>query len=104
MAKDGDFKDYILDQLSGFEGVQERQMFGGWGLYRKNSFFGIISEGRLYFKTNEKTAEKYKKVGMKQFSPTPKMTLKTYYEVPPDVVENSEDLIKWAKESINVLH
>jgi DNA transformation protein len=33
---------------------------------------------------------------MKPFRPNPKQTLKTYYEVPVEIVENAERLAQWA--------
>jgi DNA transformation protein len=102
MKKDESFKDFVIDQLKDLEGMRSRHMFGGWGLYKGSNFFGIISNGRLYFKTNDKTKSDYIDAGMKQFSPTPKMTLKTYYEVPPNVIEDADELVIWATTAANV--
>jgi len=91
-----DFKDFVLDQLSGLRGVACRSMFGGYGLYRGGVFFGIVHKGRLYFKTNETSRAAYREHGMKPFRPSAKQTLKTYYEVPVDVMEDAEQLVAWA--------
>ena len=96
MARNESFKDFVLDQLSDLPGVSCRAMFGGYGLYQGESFFGIIHKGRLYFKTDERTKLLYVKKGMKPFRPTAKQTLKTYYEVPVDLIEDQEQLIGWA--------
>jgi len=81
-AKSDGFKDFVLDQLSGLRGVTCRAMFGGYGLYQGETFFGIIHKSRLYLKTDERTRSAYLKQGMKPFRPNRKQTLKTYYEVP----------------------
>jgi DNA transformation protein len=94
------FKDFVLDQLSGLGGVACRSMFGGYGLYRSEVFFGIIHKGRLYFKTDERTRAVYVAQGMKPFRPNRKQTLKTYYEVPVEIVEDAEQLIEWAQRAI----
>jgi len=96
MTRNDSFKDFVLDQLSELPGVTCRAMFGGYGLYQGESFFGIIHKGRLYFKTDERTKLLYVKKGMKPFRPTAKQTLKTYYEVPVDLIEDQEQLIAWA--------
>jgi DNA transformation protein and related proteins len=75
-------------------------MFGGDGLSRQKNFFGIIRKGRLYFKVTPATMTEYKTQGMKPFRVTAKMTLKSYYEVPPDVLEDAELLVQWAKKSV----
>ena len=73
--------------------------FGGFGLYRKETFFGIIHRGRLYFKTDERTREAYVARGMKPFRPNSKQTLKSYYEVPVEVIEDKEQLVVWATDA-----
>ena len=98
--KDDSFKDFIIDQLCGLEGVTDRAMFGGHGLYRGGTFFGIIFKGRLYFKTNNSTRTGYVERGMKAFRPTPGQTLKNYYEVPADVIEEPDQLVDWAEAAI----
>ena len=36
----------MLDQLCNLEGVEARRMFGGYGLYQDETFFGIVHKGR----------------------------------------------------------
>lgn len=94
------FKGFALDQLRDLGAVDCRAMFGGNGLYFDGAFFGIIFKGRLYFKTDSSTAAEYIKRGMQSFRPNAKMTLKTYYEVPVDVIEDSDQCTVWAKKAI----
>ena len=98
-SKHDGFKDFVLDQLSELQGLTCRAMFGGYGLYRRETFFGIIHNGRLYFKVTEATVARYKAQGMKPFRPNAKQRLKSFYEVPVDVVENAEELTNWAADS-----
>jgi len=109
---DESFKDFVLDQLGALDGVRAKRMFGGFGLYahlRQGSsgqagevFFGIVSNDTLYLKTDERTRVRYVEAGMKPFQPSPKQTLKNYYEAPADVLENPEALLEWASEAIEV--
>lgn len=98
LKQDG-FKDFMLDQLSELPGLTHRAMFGGYGLYCGRVFFGIVHKGRLYFKTNATTAPRYRERKMKPFRPNAKQTLKTYYEVPVDVLEDSGELTIWARQA-----
>lgn len=75
-------------------------MFGGYGLYHEGSFFGIIYGSRLYFRTDAKSRDAYIAQGMKPFRPTPKQASKTYYEVPVDVLEDRDQLARWAAEAV----
>jgi DNA transformation protein len=99
-GKNDGFKDFILDQLSELNGVIIRAMFGGSGLYQRAKFFGIIHKGRLYFKVTTATVPRYKEQGMKPFRPNAKQTLKSFYEVPIDVIEDAETLTQWATEAV----
>ncbi len=98
--KDKTFKDYVLDQLRGLDDVECRAMFGGYGLYRGETFFGIIHRGRLYFKTDAGSRPAYVEAGMKPFRPSARQTLKSYYEVPVDVIEDEDQLVRWARTAI----
>jgi DNA transformation protein and related proteins len=95
------FKDFVLDQLADLRGLTCRSMLGGYGLYCGRVFFGIVHKGRLYFKTNDTTAQRYRTRKMKPFRPNAKQTLKTYYEVPVDVLEDTGELTRWAREAGN---
>ena len=92
-----DFLEFVMDQLSGVRDVTSRPMFGCFGLYSGEDFFAIIDEGRLYFCTDEITRPAYRKAGMKTFH-----ALKSYYEVPIDVLEDDIELCKWAREAVAV--
>ena len=99
---DATFVEFVLDQLSDAGPVTSRRMFGGYGLYLGTAFFAIIFKGRLYFKTDEKTRLQYEDRGMKPFRPNEKQTLKSYYEVPADVIEDRSELISWAEKAAAV--
>ena len=97
--REDSYRDFVLDQLGPLKEVICRSMFGGYGLYLGEDFFGIIHDGRLYFKTDETTREKYRGHGMGPFTPSEKQVLKSYYEVPVEIVEDDEELVSWAREA-----
>jgi TfoX/Sxy family transcriptional regulator of competence genes len=41
------FRAYALDQLSSVTGLRARPMFGGFGLYADDVFFGILAADAL---------------------------------------------------------
>ncbi len=99
MIPQDSFKEFVLDQLAAMKSVTCRAMFGGFGLYHQSVFFGILHKGRLYFKTNDQTRPAYEEYSMKPFRPSDKQTLKNYYEVPPDILEDGDALIRWAEQA-----
>ncbi len=101
---DDSFKSFVLDQLSALSELRARAMFGGHGLYSGERFFGILDEGRVYFKADELTCAAYESRGMSPFTYEMKGRVMTmsYYEVPPDVLEDRDEAVVWAKEAIQV--
>jgi DNA transformation protein len=95
-VRDESFRDFILEQLSDLEDVDCRTMFGGFGLYGGGQFFAIVFEDRLYFRTDDRTRDAYLELGSEPFRPNERQTLKNYYEVPAEVVEDRERLVEWA--------
>lgn len=96
-SKDDTFKDFVLDQLNGIEGLRSRAMFGGFGFYSGEAFFAIVFKGRLYFKTSPGTRSQYLERGMKPFRPSAKQSLTSYYEVPLEIIEDAVQLTAWAR-------
>lgn len=94
------FVSFVLDQLRGIPNLECRRMFSGHGLYSARAFFGIISRGRFYLKTDDHSRPRYIDCGMTPFAPRPQQVLKSYYEVPVDVLENHERLAEWAGDAL----
>lgn len=96
-TKHDGFKDFVLDQLAELRGLTCRAMFGGYGLRYRDTFFGIVHNGRLYFKITPDTLAQYLAMGATPFHVSKTMTLKTYYEVPTAILEDPEQLAAWAE-------
>jgi DNA transformation protein and related proteins len=97
------FVDFVLDQLSGVDGVRAQAMFGGTGLYCNDMFCGIIHRDILYLKVNDDTRATYERAGMKPFKPyAHRPTTMQYYEVPVAVLEDPRDLAAWIERAVAV--
>ncbi len=102
--KQDSFKEFIEEQLGELAGVISiHAMFGGYGIYRGRDFFGIIHKGRLYFKVSDKTKTSFTDAGMGPFKPNLKQTLKSFYEVPADVLESRPTITDWAEDAIRAV-
>lgn len=97
-----DFLDFVLDQVDDLPNINYRRMFGAFGLYQEEDFFGIVSGDVLYLKTNEHTRKKFIGADMGCFRPSEKQVLKNYYEVPAHVLEQAEELESWVLDAIDV--
>ena len=101
---DDSFKTFVLDQLSGLPELRAKAMFGAHGLYSGEHFFGILDEGRLFFKTDALSQADYAARGMGAFTyeSRGKVLTMAYHEVPPDVLENPREVIEWAQRAIQL--
>jgi DNA transformation protein len=97
----GAFLDHVLDRLGELNGLRTKAMFGGHGLYLDGTFFGIVFDDRLFFRTDDETRSDYERAGMEPFRPNERQTLKNYYEVPPDVIEEPVVLEEWALTAVD---
>jgi len=101
---DDSFKDFVLDQLSTLPELRVKAMFGAHGLYCSETFFGILDDSRLFFKTDARSQADYTSRGMGPFTyeMKGKMMTMSYHEVPPDVLEQPQELTAWARRAIQI--
>jgi len=79
-------------------------MFGGVGLYARDRFFAILMNDTIYLKVDDATRPSYEAAGSRAFNPFPERGggSMQYYEVPLAVLEDADELARWAKKSIAV--
>ena len=99
---DDSFKEFVLDQLSALPDLRAKAMFGAHGIYSGENFFGILDEGRLFFKTDATTEKDFLERGMSPFTYNMKGKVMTmaYHEVPPEILEQPHELTMWARKAI----
>jgi DNA transformation protein len=102
MAVSKQYLDYLLGQLEGLGRLSARRMFGGVGLYSGGIFFGLLYKERLYFKTDDATRPEYEARGSEGFRPRAnlKSMKMTYYTVPAEVLEDEDELVRWAHKAV----
>jgi len=102
MSVSNGYRTYIVDQLAALPGVSTRRMFGGIGLYSGEWFFALIDDDVLFFKVDDANRADYVSRGMKAFMPFPGQPSLGYFQVPEDVIEEAEELTRWARRSVEV--
>jgi DNA transformation protein len=91
---------FVQDQLRGLGEITVKRMFGGAGLYLDGVFFAIVADDVLYFKAGDSNRPDYEAEGMGPFRPFGGETAMSYYEVPADVLEDPEELVKWVGKAV----
>ena len=97
------FVDYVTqDLLNEVRGVSAKAMFGGYGLYKEGTIFGIIADDTVYFKVDDVSRAEYEKRGSEAFSYSVKggkKVVMSYWEVPAEIQEDREAVADWAERS-----
>ena len=105
IKKDADrsLVDFVFGQLERIPALRFRRMFGAYGIYSGDTFFAIVNDGLLFFKTSEDTRQPYLTAGMEPLKDSNgEVILKNYYQVPVDVIEDADTLEDWARTALTL--
>jgi len=96
---------HLVDQLTPLGDARGRPMFGGYGVYLDGLIIGIIAFDSFYLKVDDQNRPDFEATGSAPLSYDTKAgtnTITAYWEVPADVLEDSEELRAWALKSLAV--
>jgi len=87
----------FVDLLIAVRPITHRSMFGGIGLYVDGVFFAVIDDDRLYFKSDETTAEAYDtlKADVWVIPSKDGPSVMPYREVPSEILGDRDRLGEW---------
>ncbi len=105
MAQRSEFLDLVLDLLAPLGHVSPRRMFGGYGLYCEGDFFALLADDVLYLKADATTRPEFEdwSPGRFTYRRMGKEQSLSYYEVPLDALEDSDELCAWARKAIDAM-
>lgn len=92
--------DHYVDQLSDWAKITTRPLFGAVALYRNQHVFAMAWHGALYFKVDDASRSDYEAAGSRTLGYSTDgedHALKSYWEVPADVLEDEEKLRDWVE-------
>lgn|GEM_PF-591298 len=104
MSNSDEFVDYVLDQLSLVGVILTSRMFGGVLLKVNNKQLGIVINDTLYFKVKEpELQQKFIDLESEQFeyernNREEPVVIRNWWSVPPESLENREELVGLAYE------
>jgi DNA transformation protein len=93
------FRTFVLDQLGRTtQGLRDRRMFGGVGVYANELFFALLDDDVLYLKADAVTRSEFEARGMTPFRPYGDGgEVMGYYALPGDLLEDVEALRFWVQ-------
>jgi DNA transformation protein and related proteins len=98
-----EFARYAHEQLADLGEVTAARFFGGVGFKLGHVQFAMCMRDTLYFVVDAATRERYLAAGSAPFQyRTAKgaRLVHRYYEVPADVIEDRDALLRWAQDAV----
>jgi DNA transformation protein and related proteins len=97
LTKANPYVEFLLEQFEPLGEIRAKSMFGGHGLYCDEVFFALVANGAVFLKADEVNRPEFEAAGLKAFRPwEDKPDVMQYYEAPPEMFEDPEELKKWA--------
>ncbi|MDO4436188.1 MAG: TfoX/Sxy family protein [Cardiobacteriaceae bacterium] len=98
-----EFMDYVIEQLRPLQPISVKRMFGGSGLFYQQNMFALFYDEQLYIKADDISKALFIQEGCERFSyfitrdqRRQRIEL-NYYQIPDEVIDDSEALLYWAQ-------
>jgi DNA transformation protein len=94
MSVNPEFRQFVLEQLGRVApNLRSKSMFGGVGIYSAEYFFALIDDDTVYLKVDDGNRGTFEALGAGPFRPGGEGgEVMQYYEVPGDMLEDTERL------------
>jgi DNA transformation protein len=93
---------WLEEALAALPELCIRRLFGGAGIYSGETIFGVIYAQRVYLKTDERTRASFVERGSEALRARSGNVLTRYYEVPAEVLDDEDELVRWARLALDV--
>ena len=102
MSVSASYRAFMLEQLGTVAPVNAKSMFGGVGVYSEGLFFALMDDDALYFKVDDSNRPDFEARGMDAFHPYGDERAMGYFELPSEVLEDTEELAEWMRKALKV--
>ena len=106
MALRPQYRAFLLELFEAFGPVSVRPMFGGAGIFAGEVMFGLVSDERVYLKTDETTRIDFDREGAQPFTFVKTKTgerIETAYLALPDrLYDERDEAAEWARRAHEV--
>ena len=102
-AASAEFISHCLELLAPLGSPRVRRMFGGHGLYVDDVFIALVSDERLYLKTDAQTRPLFEAAGCAPFvfDSAGKQVSTSYFSAPDDAMESPPLMQPWARHALS---
>jgi DNA transformation protein len=95
--------DDIQELFSAFGVVAVRRMFGGAGIYADGTMFGLVADGVIYLKADERNAPAFERENLPPFTyetKDGKRGVMSYRRMPERLYDDPDELVIWARDAL----
>lgn len=97
------YTQWVIEQLAPLGAVTSKKMFGGVGFFLDGVMFAKLSgDVTLYFRVDDSNRPDYEGSGAEKFHSDSKKKGMPYYVVPAEIIEDSTQLVQWARKAHGV--
>ena len=93
-----EFVTYLREVFEHFGAIQNKRMFGGYGVYRDDLMFGLVANDVLYLKADAESSGKFEELGLLPFEYVKngkKMNM-SYFQAPGEIFDDLDEAKVWA--------
>lgn len=104
MPARNEFVEHLVELLQPLGNVRARAMFGGYGVYRNDLMFGLVSDDVFYLKVDDTNRPAFEAIGLGPwvYRGRGKEMPTSYYQAPAETLDNSEVMCDWAVKAYDV--
>ena len=95
--------DDIQELFSAFGVVAVRRMFGGAGIYADGTMFGLVADGVIYLKADERNTPAFERENLPPFTYATKdgkRGVMSYRRMPERLYDDPDELATWARAAL----
>ncbi|MEM7067668.1 MAG: TfoX/Sxy family protein [Pseudomonadota bacterium] len=103
MTVEREFEEFLQELFEPVGGVSLRRMFGGLGVFRHGLMFGLVADGRLCLKVDDKNRQDYENEcsGEWSYDGKGKPVKMGYWYVPERLMDEPEEFAIWAERAFD---
>lgn len=103
MPSSPEYVEWIVDQLSEFDDIQTKRLFGGRAVLKDNLNFGLIFNDELYLKADDQNISRFEAEASEQFTyqKADKTIYVSFWTVPETIIEDKEEFAVWARDAFD---
>ncbi len=98
------FMDHAAELFAPLGPIAVRRMFGGAGVFCRGIMFALIVDDTLYLKADAETKGDFEARGVGPFvyNGRGKPVAMSYWQLPPDLMDDQDELLDWARKAYAV--